>query len=54
MKNKILVFMIFIVPYVSSAEEKNLFDLPKDQQETLKKDSNDLWRYFSAGFLFNT
>lgn len=38
---------------IAIAEEKSLLDLPTAQQEELKKESDDLWRYFSAGFLVN-
>jgi len=58
MKLSLIISLLFVLSFALKAEEKptnevNLSTLSKSKQEELKKEGDDFWRHFSAGFLVN-
>lgn len=50
---KIIIILVTLLPCHSFAEKIALSDLPPDIQSEINSQKEDLWRYFSAGFLVN-
>lgn len=48
-----LIFLFFCICSSSYAEEDLYKNIPEEKQKELKKENDEIWRFFSAGFLVN-